>query len=182
MTWRVLEEEWGEYRRPVTQGADFAAAREEEDGVIQDSNSDGTLSPAPSTASDHILKKQQIDPNRWLGAISANANFFRYSEATGQMYKDGEEYVLAPDGTVSPNDAPPPRLSMRDVWGARVGKKQEEDAGAATMSVEKQIEQDAGVATACVWDCEVLKGYVESARRDYGFNRMEDLKKRLRGD
>ncbi|RPB22162.1 hypothetical protein L211DRAFT_840042 [Terfezia boudieri ATCC MYA-4762] len=37
---------------------------EEVDGVDEDSNSDGALSPAPSTDSDHTLERQQIDPNQ----------------------------------------------------------------------------------------------------------------------
>ena len=164
---------WGKY---------WAAPQEEGDGAVEDSNSDGALSPAPSTVSDHILEKQQIDPNRWVGQISAKVNFFRYNKATGQMYKDGEEYVLAPDGTVSPNDAPLPRLSMRDVWGAGVEKKNKEDAGVAMVGVEKEKEKDIGAATACVWDWKALKGYVESAKRDYAFNRKKDLVNSLCGD
>lgn len=82
-----------------------------EDGIVEDSNSDGALSPAPSTVSDHILERRSINPNRSVGEISAKVNFFRYSNVTGRMYSDGEEYVLDPDGTVSPRDAPPLRLS-----------------------------------------------------------------------
>ncbi|KAF8422242.1 hypothetical protein EV426DRAFT_606669 [Tirmania nivea] len=156
-----LEPEWGEYRRGVAKGADFSTVWEEADEVVEDSNSDEALSPAPSTVSDHILERQQIDPNQWVGEITAKVNFFRYSKTTGQMYKDGEEYVLAPDGTVSPRDAPPPTLSMRDVWGEGVEKK--------------KAEKDAAGGTACVWDWKAFYGYVESARRDYAFNRKKDL-------
>ncbi|KAF8446751.1 hypothetical protein BGX38DRAFT_1270909 [Terfezia claveryi] len=141
---------------------------QEVDGVDEDSNSDEALSPAPSTASDHTLESQHIDPNRWVGLISAKVNFFRYSKITKQMYKDRVEYILAPDGTVSPKDAPPPTLSMRDVWGAVVEKTKE---GKGAMET-----------TACVWDWKVLHEYVENARRDYAFNRKKDLVIKLCGD
>jgi len=43
-------------------------------------------------------------------------------------------------------------------------------------------EQNAGAPMACVWDWNVLKGYVESARRDYAFNESKDLAKPLCGN
>jgi len=60
---------------------------------------------------------------------------------------------------------------MRGVWGVELEKMQEEDAGLASMGVEKEREKGAGAAAACVWDWKALKGYVEGARRDYAFNR-----------
>ena len=151
-------------RKPITKGADFPAAREEEDGVVEDSNSDGALSPAPSSVSDHMLERKQIHPNRWVGEI---VNFFRYSKVTGQMNTDVVEYILTPDGSVSPTNGPQLRLSMRDIWRAGGGDGDDQDAGAAT---------------ACVWDWKSLKVYVERARRDYAFNRKKDLARVLCGD
>lgn len=75
---------------------------------------------------------------------------------------------IAPDGTVSPRDAPPPTLPMRDVWGAGVEKTKEGKGAVET--------------TACVWDWKVLHEYVVSARRAYVFNRKKDLVTMLCGD
>lgn len=156
-----LAERTRELQRRIDEAADSAVL--DEDGEKGgDLGSDGTLTPTPSTASDYILENQEIDPSQWVGDISAKVNFYRYSKATGQMYKDGEEYVLAPDGTISPTNIPQPRLSIRDIWGP---------------SVEQ--ENDAGAQTACVWDWELLKEYLERARRDYAFNRKKDLEKAM---
>ena len=114
---------------------------------------DVALSLAIPTASDHMLEKQQI--NRCVGEIGTWVDFFGYNKATGQMYKDGEEYVLAPNGTVSPHDAPLVCWSMQVSWGEGVEQQAVEtnqaDAGVATVGFHKEQGGDTRAATACEW-------------------------------
>lgn len=66
--------------------------------------------------------------------------------------------------------------------GGGLDEMKEGDARAASVGVEKEKKKGAGAAAACVWDWKALKGYVESARRDYAFNRKNHIAKKLCGD
>ena len=116
-------------------------------------SSDRNPSPAPSTASDYVEEETALDPNQWVGEITTLVNFYRFNTATGQMYQAGTEYVLSPDGTVSPPESPQPRLLVGDVWRLGGGNK------------------DLSEETACLWDWENLRRCVEEARSDYAFRR-----------
>jgi len=132
----------------------------EESPNVHVGDDDGSLSPSPSTASDYIHERANIIVADWVGDVVITVNVWRYSAKTGQVYRDGVEYTLYPDGRSEPDGVEAPWVSVKDVWGQR-------DQGGDTGELAFKL------------DWGVLRGYVEDGRRDYAFGRKKDLEKKL---
>ncbi|KAF8418680.1 hypothetical protein EV426DRAFT_704472 [Tirmania nivea] len=142
-----------------TRRAEYHLREESPDSLVDDDDN-GSLSPCPSTASDHIQEIANINVADWVGEVVVIVNVWRYNAETGQAYRDGVEYKLYPDGRSEPDGVEPPWVSVRDVWG------------------ERDLGVDAG-EMAFRFDWGMLRGYVEDGRREYAFGRRKDLQQKL---